>query len=172
MRVIKSTVDTRITDQNQSCLTHNAARAIVLKGEQILLVFTQRFEDYSLPGGGIDPQETQIDGLIRELKEETGAQNIRDIKEYGRYDEIRPWNKQGYPLIKMISFCYTCSIDEQLLAPTLEDYEISNGMRPCWINIHTAIAHNQKIIEHSNKQGLSIIRETYLLELIARELCA
>ena len=50
-----------------------AARGIVLKNEDILLLYTQRYDDYSLPGGGIDDGEDNIAGLVREMKEETGA---------------------------------------------------------------------------------------------------
>ncbi|WP_191600032.1 NUDIX hydrolase [Marinomonas algicola] len=54
----------------QVIIMRHAARGIVLKGEDILLLYTRRYHDYSLPGGGIDGQEDYITGLIRELKEE------------------------------------------------------------------------------------------------------
>ena len=46
-----------------------AARAIVMKGRSILLMYTKRYNDYSLPGGGVDADEPIEDGLIRELEE-------------------------------------------------------------------------------------------------------
>lgn len=52
-------------------IERHAARGIVLKGEDILLLYTQRYHDYSLPGGGIDDGEDEVEGLIRELREET-----------------------------------------------------------------------------------------------------
>ncbi len=171
MRLIKSTIDAKVSRTDLPCLTRNAARAIVIKDEQILLVFTQKYQDYSLPGGGINLDETHIQGLIRELEEETGAQNIINIQEFGRYEEIRLRSKNGYDLIKMLSFCYTCDIDEHRLPLKLEDYEIKNGMRAFWINIDKAIAHNLNTLANAKQHGLSIVRETYLLQLIARELC-
>ena len=58
-----------------------AASSVVIKNEKILLVKEIRFGKYiwSLPGGLLEKGENIIDGVIREVKEET---NI-DIKPYG-----------------------------------------------------------------------------------------
>ena len=70
----------------------------------------------------------------------------------------------------MESFCYTCDIHSELGDTRLEDYEIHNGMRPVWINIHQAISHNEHTMANSDKKGFSIERETFLLKLIVQEL--
>ncbi|MDA8622445.1 NUDIX domain-containing protein, partial [Psychrosphaera sp.] len=87
MRLLKLATHPLVTDLNGSIFTRQATRAIVINGEKILLLYTQRYDDFSLPGGGIDKNESQLDGLIRELKEETGAQAISNIKEFGLYRE-------------------------------------------------------------------------------------
>ena len=43
-------------------------------------------------------------------------------------------------------------------------------MQAKWVNIHKAIAHNERTLANSDKQGLSIIRETYLFKAIAQQL--
>jgi hypothetical protein len=45
-----------------------------------------------------------------------------------------------------------------------------NGMHPMWLNIHDAVEHNENTIKNSDKKGLSIERETFLLKLIIEEL--
>ena len=150
-------------------IERHAARGIVMKDEMILLLYTQRYHDYSLPGGGIDEGEDDIAGLIRELKEETGAQGVRNIKPFARYDEYRPWYKSDADIICMVSYCFCCDIDERLGDTAFESHEINNGMTPLWINIHEAIAHNESVINNSDKKGLSIERETFLLKVIAEE---
>ncbi|TYK64409.1 NUDIX hydrolase [Colwellia echini] len=170
MHLLKSTIHPDITDLSASTFTRNATRAIILKGEDILLLYTKRYHDYSLPGGGIDDGESNVDGLIRELKEETGAHNVDNIQPFGRYEEYRPWYKPDFDIVQMQSYCYTCTIDDVLKEPELEAHEINNGMHPVWMNIHEAISHNEETIAKSAKKGLSIERETFLLKLIVKEL--
>ncbi len=170
MRLLKSTVSKDITTLDTSIFHRRAARAIVLNGDSILLLYTKRYHDYTLPGGGIDDGEDIVDGLIRELKEETGAQNIQNIVPFGLYEEFRPWYKNDAEVLHMESFCYSCSIDSELGTPSFEDYEIKNGMEAKWVNIHEAIRHNEETIESSDKKGMSIERETFLLKRIVDEL--
>ena len=174
MRLLKSSIHPTVLDLRNSgrdkSFHRQAARAIVLNGEDILMLYTERYHDYTLPGGGVDEGENIIDGLLRELQEETGATNITNIVEFGRYEEFRPWYKDDFDIMHMESFCYTCTIHKELGETLLEDYEIHNGMRPVWINIHQAIAHNKHTMANSDKKGMSIERETFLLTLIRQEL--
>ncbi|MCD9469132.1 NUDIX hydrolase [Photobacterium phosphoreum] len=177
MRFLKSSVHTDLIhlDLQSPALTiyhRQATRAIVLNGDNILMLYTARYHDYTLPGGGIDAGEDQIQGLIRELEEETGAMNIHDIEPFGLYEEYRPWHKPEHDIVHMESFCYMCKIDAQLGSTRLEDYEQKNGMKPVWINIFDAIAHNEQTMLHSDKKGMSIERETFLLKRIVSELLA
>jgi ADP-ribose pyrophosphatase YjhB (NUDIX family) len=176
MQLLKTAIhpDVSATDISPSSelrlIERHAARAIVIKGEEILLLYTERYHDYSLPGGGIDEGEDEVAGLIRELKEETGARGVRDVKTFARYDEYRPWYKADADIIHMISYCYLCEIDDELGDTAFESHEVNNGMQPLWVNIHEAIAHNENVIATSDKKGLSIERETYLLKQIVEKL--
>lgn len=77
MKLLKKVLHPSLSEQYGSVFIRNTARAIVLKGEQVLLLYTARYDDYSLPGGGIDDGESIEQGLLRELHEETGAQQIK-----------------------------------------------------------------------------------------------
>ena len=72
----------------------------------------------------------------------------------------------------MISYCFVCDIHEQLGETAYEPYEVKNGMKPLWVNIYEAIAHNEEVIASSDKKGLSIEREIFLLKVIVDELVA
>ncbi|WP_039849537.1 MULTISPECIES: NUDIX hydrolase [Grimontia] len=171
MNILKTSYHPEVLPLEEKSVFHRrAARAIVVKEDEILLLFTERYHDYSLPGGGIDEHENEVEGLVRELSEETGAQNIRNIRAFGAYEEFRPWHKSDFDVVHMLSYCFWCDIDDELGDVSLEDYEVKNGMRPLWVNIHEAIAHNKETIANSDKQGLSIERETYLLEMVVKEL--
>ena len=112
----------------------------------------------------------KIEGMKRELSEETGAKGIKNIKPFGAYEEYRPWYKSDYDIQHMISYCYTCEIDQELGNAKMESYEIKNGMKAMWVNIHEAIKHNKKTMATSDKKGMSIERETFLLKLIAENI--
>ena len=170
MRLLKSTVHSDISSLEQSTFLRAATRAIILKGEMILMLYTERYHDYTLPGGGLDEGENLQQGLIRELQEETGAKNIRNIRDFGLYEEFRPWYKPDFAIMHMKSYCYVCDIDTQLGETKLEDYEIKNGMKAVWLNVYDAIKHNELTMQNSAKKGMSIERETFLLKLIAKEL--
>ncbi len=169
MQIIKTHYHSQITTlKDKSIFTRLATRSIAIQGDSILLLYTERYEDYSLPGGGLDAGEDQIEGMKRELSEETGAMNIQNIKPFGAYEEYRPWYKPDYDIQHMISYCYTCEIDKELGTANLESYETKNGMKAIWVNIHEAIQHNEKTMATSEKKGMSIERETFLLRLIAQ----
>lgn len=170
MRLLKSTVSPDISDLRADTFYRRAARGIIMNGEDILLLYTARYHDYTLPGGGVDEGENIEEGLIRELQEETGARNIHNIKPFGLYEEFRPWYKDNADIMHMESYCFTCSIDSELGKSSLEEYEKKNGMEAVWMNIHEAIKHNEDTIKNSDKKGMSIERETFLFKKIAAEL--
>ncbi|MGK0304464.1 MAG: ADP-ribose pyrophosphatase YjhB (NUDIX family) [Gammaproteobacteria bacterium] len=105
-------------------IERHAARAIDMKGDDILLIYTERYYVYSLPGGGIDDREDEVAGLKRVLQEETGAQGIRNVKAFARYDDYRPWYKPDADIIHMISYCYVCKVDEKLCDSAFESMKL------------------------------------------------
>lgn len=148
-----------------------AARGIVMDNEDILMIYTKRYNDYSFPGGGVDEGEDIKTGLIRELEEETGAKNIEILSAFGDYEEFRPTHYKGYDAVHMLSHFFVCSAERALGDANPEEYEINNGSVPIWVNIHDAIAHNREVIAaKEDSMGLSIERETLVLELVAKEL--
>ncbi|EGM76746.1 ADP-ribose pyrophosphatase [Rheinheimera sp. A13L] len=145
-----------------------ATRAIVLRGSDILVLYTKRYDDYSLPGGGVEAGEDLESALVRELIEETGAKNVKIVTPFGLFEEFRPWYKDNLDVLRMLSYCYVCEISSELGQPNFEHYEIQNGMQVCWLNIYKAIRHNERILQTKPEyMGLSIVRETYLLRMIA-----
>lgn len=170
MRHLRTTTHPELRTTEGKTFKRNAARGIILDGENILMLYTERYHDYSIPGGGIDDGESIEEGLLRELEEETGAKHIEVMHEFGLYEEFRPWYKADFDIVHMQSYCFVCNIHPELGETKLEEHEIQNGMTPVWINIHEAIKHNEHTIANSPKKGMSIERETFLLKLIVEEL--
>lgn len=174
-RVVHPSIkEVNLTPCHPESFTRIATRAIVIKNNKILLMFTERYNDYSLPGGGVDSGEELLEGFKRELNEETGASEIANVSSFGLYEEYRPHKSEKHfpacSIMHMLSYCFTCDISDRLEENKLEDYEVSNGMRVCWLNIDEAITHNLNTMKHDKKQGLSIQRETYLMQEIKKRL--
>ncbi|MFD0679288.1 MULTISPECIES: NUDIX domain-containing protein [unclassified Paenibacillus] len=81
--------------------------ALIIKDNSILLV---EYEDngihYNLPGGGAEPGETVIDGVIREVYEETAAEVevgplalVYEFAPHKQSGEYLPTDKHGIHLI-------------------------------------------------------------------------
>lgn len=86
-------------------------------------------------------------------------------------EELRPHWQPGFDLMAMTSHFYFCDVDPDLRAPQMEDYEKANGMRPLWVDLDEAIAHNRGVMQRREvSMGLSIQRETYLLVELASDL--
>jgi 8-oxo-dGTP diphosphatase len=65
--------------------TRPGAYAVILKGRHVLLTFQERPQaEFQLPGGGIDPGESPIRALHREVLEETGWR-IAPVRRLGSY---------------------------------------------------------------------------------------
>jgi len=172
MQVLKTHYHPKITTlNNKTIFTRLATRSITMKGRNILVLYTERYDDYSLPGGGLNENEDKTTGMMRELSEETGAENIQNIKPFGIYEEYRPWHKPNFDVQHMISYCYTCDIHQKLGESSMEAYEIKNGMKALWMDINEVVKHNKNTIALSDKKGMSIERETFLLELIEKNIC-
>lgn len=171
MRLITQLIHPKVTSLQGTVLKRQAARGIVLRDDSVLLLFTERYNDFSFPGGGVDPGESLLLGLQREMAEETGATNTRVLRDFGALEEYRPHGKGGFDVLHMTSYFYVCDIDPLRQAPRMEGYEASNGMRPLWVNLHTALAHNRAVMARQEaSMGMSIQRETLVLALVAQEL--
>ena len=150
-------------------LERHAARAIVTREDRILLLYTERYDDFSFPGGGIDAGESPETGLRRELHEETGASDIDIVEHFGFVTEIMPTWKPQWDVMYQTSHWFTCAIGDALGETRLEDYEIANGMSARWVTLKDALNHNRSVIQRRpSTMGLSIQRETLVLEHVAR----
>lgn len=68
----------------------------------------------------------------------------------------------------MTSHSFVCDVAREA---KMESYEHANGMRPVWVDLREALAHNRDVmLRQDSKMGLSIQRETFVLETGEQEL--
>jgi 8-oxo-dGTP pyrophosphatase MutT (NUDIX family) len=171
MKLLKELIHPQLATRKGRVLRRHAARGIVLREQdQILLLFTERYNDFSLPGGGIGEDEDMELALARELEEETGARDIQVRAYWGYIEEYRPYWKPDYDLMHMTSHFFVCDIAPELAEVRMESYEVANGMKPVWVSVAAALHHNLQVMSRQEKtMGQSIQRETFMLEKISRE---
>ncbi|WP_373973637.1 NUDIX domain-containing protein [Chitinibacter sp. SCUT-21] len=167
MKLLTTIVHSSIHNIDRRILNRRSVRAVIMQGGQILLMYSARHNDYSLPGGTVERGEDLIAALRRELLEETGAYEVHVEQYLGYVDEYRPSPRAKFDVMFLRSYCYQCHIKADLSAAQLNPREIANGLQAVWIDLAQAIAHNEKmIISSSDKLGISIQRETWLLKYI------
>ncbi|MCK0715935.1 NUDIX hydrolase [Chromohalobacter sarecensis] len=171
MKLLKELIHPELSSRNGRVFRRHAARGIVLRDDRMLLLFTERYNDFSLPGGGIDEGEDIVVALKRELEEETGARDVQVKEHYGFIEEYRPYWKPQFDLMHMTSHFFMCDVAPKLADARMESYEVANGMKPIWVPVSEAVSHNRQVMaRQEGTMGQSIQRETFMLEKIADEL--
>ncbi len=103
-------------------------------GEVLLLHQTTLPEPncWDLPGGGLEPHEPLLDGLRREVQEETGLTDFQVDGVLTVLDSFFP-EKAGC-MVHTINIVYRCSVSPKPQALTSDDPEVGpNGIR--WLPI-------------------------------------
>lgn len=146
-------------------ISREAVRGVILKGKSLLLVYSTNVGDYKFPGGGVDEGESYEYALVREIKEECGADVLSIIGELGKVIEYDMPVEADYDVFKRISYYYMCDVDSNFGRQSLDDYEKALGLIPVWVDIDMAIKENKVLMETDPCPGW-VQRETYVLEYI------
>lgn len=94
MKIIASFNHEKVSEDESSCFHHRrAVRGVIFDSDgNIALIHAKNEGYYSLPGGGVNNEETYEQGIIRECKEEVGC-NVTIEKYIGTTFEYRKGNK-------------------------------------------------------------------------------
>lgn len=132
-----------------------ANRGIVIKDNLVLLCYEEDDDQYIIPGGGLEDNETNIEGCIREVKEETGViVNVK--KEYLVIDEF-------FLNMEHINHYFICEVKEETNELNLTDLEIKHNLKSMWIDINEAIKIFEKYNDYKdNIPKYGLYRREYL----------
>ena len=100
--------------QNLLPVIRNAARALIVRDDRILLLRKAGYADgerFALPGGGQDPGETLQQALLRECREEIGTQvRIHDLVHVADYFKARDTNPPSTR--HLVEFLFRCEVPD------------------------------------------------------------
>ena len=99
------------------------AYAIIAQGDELLLTLQDAAElELQLPGGGIDPGETSIQALHREVFEETGYRifGIRRLGAYQRFTYMEEYDLWAHKICHI----FLCSPARKICEPPEPDHTV------------------------------------------------
>lgn len=143
--------------------TRTACRAIIVEDNKILMSYETTTNKYMTPGGGKEDNETDLECVVRELKEETGyivkpIECLLEIHEY--YSNERYIGK--YFLCKIVSKGEN----------SLTELERSLGMGPKWVPIKEILDIFSKYLDYkerdARRSGLYLREYTALINCLKK----
>ena len=162
-------IDKKNYDNDGKAFIRPSARAIIIKDKKIYMVHSLVYDYYKFPGGGIEKDESTIDALIRETKEEAGLIVIKDsIKEYGYVHRVQKADEPSYSKFVQDNYYYICDVENKILEQQLDDYENFEKFTLEIVDPKIAININRNK-EHGPKDLDMIEREAKVLELLIKE---
>lgn len=152
-------------DVHGSTIHRTAVRAVIIRGHELLMVYSSKVGDYKFPGGGVNAGESHEHALARELLEECGATLIGVDGELGAIIEYDHAKEADFDVFKMASSYYFCQVGDGFVRQTLDEYEHDLGFQAVWIDIKDAIDANKSLLSH-NTLPAWLKREIFVLEYI------
>ena len=142
-----------------------AVRAIIFRGDQIAMAYSEVEHYYKFPGGGIEPGESHLEALLREVREETGLRiRPETVREYGVVREKRKSTIEPEKIFEQRSCYYTAEVEAAAGAQNLDDYEAELGYHLVWTDLPNAREAN---LERAAAPKFDLLRrEAYVLGLL------
>ncbi|MDO4742225.1 MAG: NUDIX domain-containing protein [Candidatus Saccharibacteria bacterium] len=165
------TIDLKDYNPNGKKYYRPSVRGVIVDDKgNIAMIYSQKYHFYKFPGGGIEGNETHLETLAREIKEETGMTLIPEsAKEFGEVLKIQNGDELGKDIHIQQNFYYTCKVEDEIGSQELDDGEKMLDFVLKFVPIEEAIAVNsafesddpfRKQMAEREKRVLEILRDT------------
>ena len=163
------TIDLKDYDKTMNRFQRPSVRGVIIRNGKIAMVYSQKYDYYKFPGGGIENSESHTETLVREVSEETGLTVIPDsVKPLGSVLRIQKSLAADNEIFEQENFYYTCNVLNSVEAQSLDAYELDEGFRLEYVEPLHAIDVN-RTHDHSGYDAQLIEREALVLEYIISE---
>ena len=160
-------IDLKDYNETDDVYRRPSARAIIIQGDKIALVYSKKEKYYKFPGGGIHGDEDKKEALMREVREEVGMIVIPEsIREFGSVLRRQKNDRLENSIFEQENYYYFCDVKETLVDQELDDYENEAEFVLKVVDIDTAIAANDIYKSDVNFNEIMIKRELRVLRLI------
>ena len=133
--------------------TRVACRGIVISEGKILLTYESNTDQWFIPGGGLEGEESLADCCARELAEETGKKVAAEKEFLTLYEYYGEW--------KFESHYFVCTVEGEAKR-RLTEREIEVGLEPRWVDLFEALDIFSRHLEYKGVDEMK--RGAYLRE--------
>jgi len=134
----------------------NTVRAVILIDGKLLMIQTKR-GDYKFPGGGMKPEETYYQAILREVKEETGYRVTKVIEKIGEIIENYDDSYEAGAVFSMTSVFYRCEASLDNFQQELDEYEKDLEFQPVFIKVEEAYLCNEELLSKDLEHKISFL---------------
>ncbi len=138
-----------------------ACRGVVIREDKVLLSYEEKTDQYGIPGGGMEDQETTEMCCAREIAEETGIVVLVNEKYLTMHEFYEEWFFETH--------YFVCSVIGEI-EKNLTIREQQVGMLPKWVDIQEAIdifsKHQDYAETNEEKRGIYLREYMALCELV------
>ncbi len=143
-----------------------SARCIAVRDGRVAMIYSRKYNYYKFPGGGIEPDESREDALVRETAEEAGLVIKPDtVRELGYVHRVQKSWRPTEDYFVQDNYYYLCEVEDEIVPQSLCGYESDEGFALEWVEPDHAIEVN-RTADHGPKDKNMIERETRVLEII------
>ncbi len=153
-----------VPEHRVELVDRRAVRAVIRRGDLLLMVHSAVAGDYKFPGGGLEPGESPEEALTREVSEECGRTVTRVGEVILRVVEHRRALEPG-AFFRMESLYHPCDVGDDIHDQRLDDYENELAFAPVWVSMDEAIGTNERVLA-SGAAKTWVTRETRVLRTL------
>ena len=161
-------IDKKDYDPNGTAFIRPSARAIIIKGNKLAAIYSNKMKCYKIPGGGIEIGENPIEAMIREVREEVGLEIIVEtIREFGYVHRIQKGKHE--PVFIQDNYYYLCDAYDSQVPTSYSENEKADGFEPVFISIVEAIKTNELYVKENSYDSM-IERELRVMKIVQEEI--